>query len=50
MESVVRAAITKLKTGKAPRIDRIEGDWIKAGSGTVAKIMHKICNKYGRNS
>ena len=45
MESEVRAAITKLKTGKALGIYRIEGDWIKAGGDTIVKIMHKICNK-----
>ena len=45
MESEVRAAITKLKTGKVPEIDRIESDLIKAGGDTIVKIMHKICNK-----
>ena len=45
METEVRAAITKLKTGQPPGIDRIEGDLIKAGGDTIVKIMHKICNK-----
>ena len=37
MESEVRAAITKLKTGKSTGIDRIEGDLIKAGGDTIVK-------------
>ena len=39
------AAITKLKTDKAPGIDRIEGDLIKADGDTIVKRLHKICNK-----
>ena len=45
MESEVRAVITKLKTSKAPGIDRIESDLVKAGGDTIVKIMHKHCNK-----
>ena len=37
MESEVRAAITKLKAGKEPGIDRIANDLIKAGSDTIVK-------------
>ena len=44
MESEVRAAIIKLKTGKMPGTDRLEGDLIKASGDTIVKIMHKICN------
>ena len=45
MESEVKAAITKRKTGKAPEKYRIESDLIKASGDTIVKIMHKICNK-----
>ena len=45
MESEVRAAITKLKTGKSLGVDGVEDDLIKAGGDTIVKIMHKICNK-----
>ena len=47
MKSEISTAITKLKTCKAPGIDRI-GDLIKGGGDTIVKIMHKICNKHGQ--
>jgi hypothetical protein len=41
----VRAAISKLKTRKAPGVDGIEGDLIRNGGETMVKVMHKICSK-----
>jgi hypothetical protein len=45
MECEVEAAITKLKSRKAPGVDELEGDLIRLGGESSVKVMHKICNK-----
>ena len=45
LEAEVRSAIKKLKSRKAPGVDRIDGDLIRYGGETMVNTMFKICNK-----
>ena len=41
----IEVAIRSLKSGKAPGVDNVTAEMIKAGGECTAKVMHRLCNK-----